>query len=147
MKMIHLIISLTILTGALAINGPKCVAQNKSDAIVGEWLSQKKDVRFRIFRQNDKYFGKVLWGSGRDTVDTNNPDVRLHSRKLVGAILLKDFVFDGADTWQDGTIYDPTDGKTYACKLSLTADQKLKVRGYIGISLFGRTEYWTRIKN
>ncbi len=147
MKIKHLVITLSMLIGVMVINVAKSVAQTKNDAITGEWLSQKKDVRFLIFRQNDKYFGKVLWGSGRDTVDTKNPDGRLRSRKLVGAILLKDFVFDGTDTWQDGTIYDPADGNTYACKLSLTNDKKLKVRGYVGISLFGRTEYWTRIKN
>ncbi len=139
-------VRLIVLIGLLVFSSSKSFAQQHSDAILGDWLGQKKDVCFRIYKKNDKYFGKVVWGTGKDSTDTKNPDPRLRNRKLVGAILLNDFVFDGTDSWQYGTIYDPAEGKTYSCKLSLTKDQKLKVRGYVGISLFGRTDYWTRIK-
>lgn len=49
------------------------------------------------------------------------------------------------DTWSGGEILDPKNGKTYKCKLSLEdGGKKLKVRGYIGISLIGRTQTWHR---
>jgi len=51
---------------------------------------------------------------------------------------------DGDGEWSGGTIYDPNNGKTYSCKLKLTGPDTLKVRGYIGISLIGRSETWKR---
>ncbi|MEO6849303.1 MAG: DUF2147 domain-containing protein, partial [Mucilaginibacter sp.] len=69
----------------------------------------------------------------------------LRTRPELGLELLKDFTFDGDDVYDDGTIYDPKNGKTYSCKMTLEGNQ-LKIRGYIGISLFGRSEIWTRVK-
>jgi len=118
---------------------------NSSDAISGEWVNVAKDAKFEIFKSANKYFGKITWGTGVDSKDSKNPDPKLRNRDLVGLVILQDFVFEGKNTWSDGTIYDPKDGKTYSCKLTLTSINKLNVRGYVGISLFGRTETWTRI--
>ncbi len=65
---------------------------------------------------------------------------------MIGLTILKNFEFKSKNVWSDGTIYDPKDGKTYSCKLTLVSNNKLEVRGYVGISLFGRTETWTKIK-
>jgi len=59
-------------------------------------------------------------------------------------IMLKNFEFNGKSTWDHGTIYDARSGKTYSCNLTLQPDKSLKVRGYMGISLFGQTNIWTR---
>lgn len=120
-------------------------AQEKSDAILGQWLSEKKDSKFLIYKQNSKYFGKVIWGTGTETKDVKNPDPALRARDLIGLEILRDFEFDGEKIWEDGTIYDPREGKTYSCKITLTNQNVLSVRGYVGISLFGRSETWTRI--
>jgi uncharacterized protein (DUF2147 family) len=61
-------------------------------------------------------------------------------------VILNDFVFDGDATWENGTIYDPREGKTYSCKITLKNKDNINIRGFIGLSLFGRTEMWTRIK-
>jgi uncharacterized protein (DUF2147 family) len=58
--------------------------------------------------------------------------------------ILKDFEFTGKSTWENGTIYDPKNGKTYSCYLILQPDKTLKVRGYVGVSMLGRTTIWTR---
>ena len=60
--------------------------------------------------------------------------------------MLKDFVFDGSDMWHKGTIYDPKNGKTYDCKITRDEKGNLNVRGFIGISLIGRTGYWLKVK-
>jgi uncharacterized protein (DUF2147 family) len=65
---------------------------------------------------------------------------------VLGLVILTGFKFD-TDEWSDGDIYDPEKGKTYSCTLSLKDSGTLKVRGYIGISLIGRTEIWTRVAN
>lgn len=133
------IMALLITTGAYA--------QTSADAITGEWLSAKKDSRFMIYKQAGKYYGKVVWGSGTQTTDEKNPNPQLRSRPLTGLVILNNFVFNGKDTWTDGTIYDPREGKTYSCKISMKDNNTMEVRGYVGISLFGRTEVWTRVKN
>ena len=64
-------------------------------------------------------------------------------------MLLRDFVFDGDDEWEDGRIYDPKNGKDYKCYMVFPDEDdksRLKVRGYIGVSLLGRTTYWTRVE-
>ncbi len=66
----------------------------------------------------------------------------------MGLELLKEFEFDGDDEWEDGGIYDPKRGKTYSCWMKFTNDtkNKLKVSGFIGVSLIGSTTYWTRVE-
>ena len=52
--------------------------------------------------------------------------------------------YDGEGKWSGGTIYDPDSGHTYSCHLELLEANKLKLRGYFGVSLLGRTQIWTR---
>jgi uncharacterized protein (DUF2147 family) len=59
---------------------------------------------------------------------------------------MEGFVDDGKGTWHKGTIYDANDGKTYKCKMRLEGEDTLKVRGFIGFSMIGRTEEWTRVR-
>ncbi|GAA4338415.1 DUF2147 domain-containing protein [Flaviaesturariibacter amylovorans] len=120
--------------------------QDKGDAIVGEWLSSSKEGKIQIYRQGNKYFGKISWSKNPGNLDTKNPDEKLRSRTIVGSVILKDFEFDGDNEWEDGTIYDPKSGKTYSCNMELKNANQLKIRGYIGISLIGRTEVWDRVK-
>lgn len=119
-------------------------AQVKAEAIVGEWLTAAKDGKVEIYKTDDKFFGKITWGNKKGSKDTNNPDPKLRDQNLIGMVLLKNFVFNGKEKWEDGTIYDPNNGKTYSCVIRLKDSKTLEVRGYIGISLLGRTEVWTR---
>lgn len=119
------------------------MANNNGDIIVGEWISEPKDGKITIFKQGDRYFGKITWGKN-PAKDKFNPNARLRNRELVGAIILKDFVFKG-DSWENGTIYDPHSGKTYECILKVKDNnQKLDIRGFVGMAMFGRTSTWSR---
>lgn len=122
------------------------LAQHNADAILGEWLSSKKDSRVLIYRQGPRYFGKVTWGTGSSPRDEKNPDPALRNREIVGLVILRDFTSEKEATWANGTIYDPREGKTYACKMTLQNENTLSIRGYVGISLFGRTEVWSRYR-
>lgn len=116
----------------------------QGDAIIGQWINPDKSAKFDIYKKNGKYFGKIIWGNSRDTKDSKNPDPNLKKRDLIGLTILNDLVFEDRNTWINGTIYDPNDGKTYTCKLTLTSTNTLDVRGFLGVSLFGRTETWTK---
>ncbi|ULQ52057.1 DUF2147 domain-containing protein [Flavihumibacter fluvii] len=119
------------------------------DKILGHWLNEEKDGRIEIYKNGNKYFGKLVWGDkifeadGKTSKkDVHNEDKNLRSRNLLGLVLLTNFTFDDG-VWNDGKIYDPKSGKTYSCNIKFKGD-KLEIRGYVGISLFGRTTIWTR---
>lgn len=125
-------------------------AQNK-DAVLGKWLSASSEGQIEIYKRSDKYFGKLSWikepndEKGKPKLDQKNPNASLRNKPLLGLEILKEFVFEGGK-WTDGTIYDPQTGKTYSCILSLKENGQLNIRGYIGISLIGRSESWRRVK-
>jgi uncharacterized protein (DUF2147 family) len=126
-------------------------AQTSKTAIVGTWLNEEKEAKIEIYQQGEKFFGEIVWlkepnEKGKPKTDNKNPDKSKHSDPVIGLIMLRNFVFDGESTWDDGIIYDARSGKTYSCYLNLQADKSLKVRGYMGISLLGQTNIWTKIK-
>jgi uncharacterized protein (DUF2147 family) len=65
---------------------------------------------------------------------------------LLGMRMLAGFEFKGDNLWEDGTIYDPESGSTYQCKISLEDNNTMSIRGFIGISAFGRTDTWKRLQ-
>jgi uncharacterized protein (DUF2147 family) len=120
----------------------------KGDEAIGTWLVGNSKAKIKIYKVNNKYNGKIVWlrepnnPDGSIKVDKNNPDEPKRKQPLMGLDLLKDFVFED-NQWDNGTIYDPENGKTYKCKITYR-DGKLDVRGYIGFSLIGRTDVWFR---
>jgi uncharacterized protein (DUF2147 family) len=113
-----------------------------ADKIIGVYWSPKKDAKIEIYKKGDLYFGKSIWSETKRK-DVKNPNPSLRERDLLGTELFTNFIYkDGS--YADGKIYDPESGKTYDCKMSFNG-KNLKVRGYIGISLFGRTEMFERI--
>jgi uncharacterized protein (DUF2147 family) len=122
------------------------MAQTKPDDIVGLWFTEDKDAKIKIYPQDGKYFGKIVWhktGPEISPYDENNPDEELRKQKKIGLVMLRDFEYDDGE-WEDGKIYDPKSGKTYSCVMKLNDDGSLYVRGYIGVSFIGRTTNWTR---
>lgn len=115
----------------------------EADKIVGTYLTEKKNAKVRISKQGEKYIGSIIWSITEGAKDKNNPKESERTKPLVGKLILKDFEYDGKNVWDEGTIYDPESGKTYSCKITRQKDGSLKVRGFIGISLVGRTSVWT----
>jgi uncharacterized protein (DUF2147 family) len=114
------------------------------DEITGLYWSPEKDAKIEIYKKGGEYFGRSVWVAN-PRKDDKNPNETLKNREVLGIDLFSHFRYsDGSYT--SGKVYDPESGKTYDCKMSLKGDV-LKVRGYIGISLFGRTEYFQRIKS
>jgi uncharacterized protein (DUF2147 family) len=146
--------TLTIVLFALfALLGGKAFAQkHKAGDIVGIWYNEEKTSKVQIYEESNKLFAKIVWlkepndpATGKPKTDHLNPDSKLQSNPRLGLMVLKNFIFDGEDEWKDGTIYDPNNGKTYTCHIHFSdSPNVLKIRGYIGISLIGRTTYWTK---
>lgn len=118
----------------------------EADRLVGVWLTESED-QIEIRQEVGKYFGKPVAVHGKeDRLDTKNPDARLRNRRLTDVTILKDFEYLGENRWGKGTIYDPNNGKTYRCTITMKSEDQIKVRGFIGVSLLGRTEVWPRVK-
>jgi uncharacterized protein (DUF2147 family) len=124
-------------------------AKAQADKIEGLWYNDVKSAKILITKDADnKFSGKVVWlkeplKNGKPKVDELNVDEKLRSRPRLGLPVLAGFVKDGDDKYTGGTIYDPNNGKTYSCKITYKG-KTLDIRGYIGISLFGRTTTWSR---
>ena len=147
---------LMVLLGLMVYPLAQVSAQDvQGDDILGVWLNEDKDAHIEVYKDGGKYFGKIIWikepideETGRPKLDKNNQDESLRSRPTLGLMLLRNFEFDDDDEWEDGEIYDPKNGKDYSCYIEFKDETKnlLKVRGYIGIAMLGRTTYWTRVK-
>ncbi|MFH0296463.1 DUF2147 domain-containing protein [Bradyrhizobium sp. 31Argb] len=127
-------------TGALA-------QSKKPDDIVGIWESD--NLKIDMFNAGPEYNARLLWGDkvveadGKTfKLDAHNPDPSLRSRSLKGIVLIKGL------TWKDGkytggTLYDGRSGQSYNCDAEV-AEGELRLRGYVGVSLLGRTVVFRR---
>lgn len=145
-------LAITILFGLTA-------AAQEPDAIVGKWWNEEKDAQIEIYPCEGRYCGKIILlkepnfpandakgMAGRTKVDRQNPDASKRDRPILGMNIVWGFTHSGENLWDGGFIYNPREGKTYKCKLSFENPDTLKVRGFIGISLIGKTNIWTRVK-
>ena len=117
--------------------------------IEGRWLSGDGDGWIDIALVGDRLVGRIA-GSPNDQpgdaprYDELNPDPALRARPLLGLTIMSGFRYDADGRWVDGRIYDPNSGNTYKGTIQQVDANTLKLRGYVGISLFGRTETWIR---
>ena len=136
------------LVAALAFFGHAALAQsgqNTADAITGVWET-KSGGYVQIYRQGDVFAGKVVGSAnGKPRYDKNNPDEAKRDRRLLGQDILKGLTYQGDGQYESGTIYDPNNGKTYKAKAEMKGPDTLDARGYIGVSLIGKTQTWHRI--
>jgi uncharacterized protein (DUF2147 family) len=121
---------------------------------LGTWATANDESHVQIEQCGDALCGKIVWlkkplgADGKPAIDSENPDPQLRSRPLFGLPLLGGFAHssDDVNLWVNGRIYDPSDGRTYSCKLTVIDAETLDVRGYVGLSFLGKTQTWTRVK-
>ena len=144
-----------LIAGVLSV-AALCLAANGDD-ILGVWNNEEKDAKIEIFKCKNRYCGRIVFakepnypaGSTEGTpgslrLDHNNPDSAKRSRLIIGLQIVNDFTFAGDSVYKDGTVYDPKNGKAYRGKMTLVSPNKLVMRGFVGIPLFGRSTEWTR---
>ena len=141
--------SLQILLIVAFVFGAHAFSFAQADQIERIWLDGDQKGKIQIYKAVDgKFYGKIVWlkepdRDGKPKTDIHNPEDARHNDPVMGMLILKKFNKDGDKGYEGGTIYDPKNGKTYKCKMTFQGD-KLDVRGYIGFSLLGRTEVWTK---
>lgn len=123
----------------------------QSQSVIGKWKTiddatgEAKSI-VEVFSKSGKIYAKV--------VDIMDPATKNNlckpcsgedkNKPILGLTIIKGLSKDGSE-YNSGEILDPKNGKLYKCALSLESKDKLKVRGYIGFSLLGRTQYWHRV--
>jgi len=120
-----------------------------AQSIIGEWetfddLTGDKLSVVEIYNTNGIYFGKIihLFEDPLDSVCDQCKDDN-YKKPIIGLVIIKNLIKDDEE-YNEGTILDPNNGKSYKCYLELIGNNKLKLRGYIGFSILGRTQYWQR---
>ena len=120
--------------------------QIPADEIQGYYMSPGKNSIFKFYKGNhNKYYGKIVWMKNPERLDTLNPDKTKRHRKILGSLIAWDFIHDGNHNWNKGHIYDANSGKTYKAKITKDKDANLTVRGYIGVQLIGKSEYFVKV--
>ena len=124
----------------------------QTDPYVGKWISiddetGKEKSEISLYIERGKLFGRIdalllEEDQGKFCLACKGEE---KGKPIVGLVIVKGLIKEGED-WVDGTILDPANGKRYNCYISLDKNKNLNVRGYLGFSLFGRTQVW-RAKN
>ena len=127
-----------------------------SSPFAGLWATGDGDAHVRVETcpsVGSALCGRIVWLAepedehGTRRHDIHNPDEALNDRPILGLEILRiNAVPDGKGVYRNGTIYDPKSGKTYRCKAIFDGPDSLRLRGFVGISLFGRTTYWSRVE-
>ena len=122
----------------------------QTNQIEGVWITQddetgKKKSEVLLYKSEGKLYGKILnllleEDKGKLCVNCKGENKNL---AIEGMVIVEGLELNGK-TWEEGTILDPKSGKTYSCYISFDDENTLKVRGYIGFSLLGRTQKWIR---
>lgn len=138
-----------MLIAAAALSGGTAIAAEKLSPL-GVWLGisdSGEKGHVKIYECGDKLCGKLVWSSKPEALDINNPDESRRDKILIGQDILTGLEPDGENFWDYGKLYDATTGKTWNCNITvLPGNDKLKIRGYWGISLFGQSRIWERVE-
>lgn len=123
-----------------------------SQSVLGRWKTVDDETKkekgiVEIYEKEGKIYGKIVeilepQHRNKKCVLCEGSD---KDKPILGIVFIKGLTKDGSE-YSGGQILDPKNGKLYKCYITLESKDKLKVRGYIGISLFGRTQYWYRVK-
>jgi uncharacterized protein (DUF2147 family) len=123
-----------------------------SQGVFGKWYSLDPDTGenesiIQVYQKGDEVYAKIetiLREEDKDKtcIECSGED---KDKPIEGLVIMKGLKKDGEE-YNGGKILDPKNGKYYKCYITLEEENKLKLRGYIGFSVIGRTEYWYRVE-
>jgi uncharacterized protein (DUF2147 family) len=125
-------------------------ANDASLEVTGLWLSADKRGIIHIYEQGGLFYGRLVWlkepedDRGNEVLDSENPDPEKQDQPILGLQMVFGLEYSDGE-WRNGKIYDPESGKTYSARLQLNGSDRMDLRGYIRLPVFGRTESWTRV--
>jgi uncharacterized protein (DUF2147 family) len=145
--------AMTLVAGLALGAAAETVPAAGSGDVRGLWVDQrdpgKRKIGVWIEDCESQLCGRVFWlrkplSGGKPKRDVHNPDARLRERPLCGLRILTGFRRERDGVWNAGQVYNPNDGRTFSSTMTLEADGGLRIRGYVGTTLFGKTVEWVR---
>ena len=121
-----------------------------ADPAFGRWLVENGKAVIELHPCGAQACGTIVWldapwdDRGVSKRDAKNPDPKARMRHLCGLRLVTGLKRGGNGAWEDGEIYSTRDGKTFGLKVEPDGPARLTVRGYVGLSILGRSQTWTR---
>ncbi len=147
---------LLFILAAMTLTAAPVLGAAEGGSIFGVWLTEGGASKLEIAPCGDnKACARVIWIKnptyvngkdgpvGTEKIDRQNPDPSLRSRPILGLQVMEGLTLEG-EWWKNGSCYDPQTGRTYQCKMQLESPTELKLRGFIGFSLLGRSYTLTR---
>lgn len=128
-------------------------AERPADPAYGYWLTENRKAIVRISPCGAATCGRMVWvesavdDAGRPKRDWKNTDVVKRQRTICGIELVGGLSRADDGAWQDGWLYNPRDGATYSAEIRAVSQSELEVRGYLGISVLGKSQIWTRVSD
>lgn len=117
-----------------------------ADPIEGVWRMSDGKATMKVTIEKGKLVGRITAVKDKSrTHDTKNPDAKLRGRKIIGLPIVWGFYKKG-EKWEGGRVYDSSDGKSYKGKIWMEGKNTLVMRGYVGVSLLGKSAKWSRVK-
>jgi uncharacterized protein (DUF2147 family) len=128
-----------------------CASDGRAGTPEGLWYAEGGAAQVEITSCGDGLCGRVVWlrgpldADGCALRDRQNPVAALRARPIIGLEVLRGLRPVADDRWAGGTIYDPSSGRTYRCEAQLADADRLRLRGYVGVTWLGRTTQWVRV--
>lgn len=144
---------LVVAAWAVATTAPAS-GENRAASVnpLGRWYAEGGAAQVEITPCDGDLCGRVVWlrspfdEDGCEIRDRNNPSAELRARSVLGLEILRAASATASgDAAETCRVYDPVSGRTYHCQLWFDGDDRLRLRGYLGVPLFGRTATWLRV--
>jgi uncharacterized protein (DUF2147 family) len=134
--------------------GLVAVPSRAADEPYGVWLTEERDAAVTISPCLGEDWlllcGRITWlkdateADGRPRVDKLNPNPARRDRPVCGLVVIGGLRPAAPRTWDGGSVYNPQDGQIYSADMALLSDATLRVRAYLGVPFFGKTQIWRR---
>ncbi len=128
-----------------------CAGDARAATPEGLWYAEGGAAQVEIAPCGEALCGRVVWLRGPLDMDgcalrdRQNPAPELRTRPILGLEVLRGLRPAADGRWTGGAIYDPSSGRTYRCEAQLADADRLRLRGYVGVTWLGRTTQWVRV--
>ncbi len=116
---------------------------NNGDKLIGNWMSEGKDLIVNCYKIDNKYYGKLIWFKEYNDDEHGPQEGGVPKEKWINSIVLKNLVYQN-DKWINGQILDLTTGQTYSNEVEMSSKEEIKVTGYILFPIFGKSLNFTK---
>ena len=139
----NILLAITLFVAGIFISNGQSIF-GKWKTIDDETGNEKSIVE--IYKVDGKAYAKIiqLLEKGKEDKLCENCKGDKKNKPIKGMVIINGLSEDD-DEWNDAKILDPKTGKEYKCYITLDGNNKLKVRGYVGFALLGRTQYWHKV--